>query len=141
MALFIIFPIIINNAGIPMYRVLVILYNSILRTKYIPVHFRRGVQVPLYKGKNASILDVNNHRGITLLTTFNKLFEVIFWKRMEQWWLDSGVVSQLQGACRKGVSCIHSAYILQETIATLLKANQKVFVTYLDVRRLSMVSG
>ena len=25
-----------------------------------------------------SIVDVNNYRGITLLTTFNKLFEVIF---------------------------------------------------------------
>ena len=125
----------LKNAGLPMYRVLVTLYNSILRAEYIPLNFRRGVQVPLYKGKNASILDVNNYRGITLLTTFNKLFEVIFWKRMEQWWLDSIVVSQLQGACRKGVSCIHSAYILQETIATLLKANQKVFVTYLDVSK------
>ena len=125
----------LKYAGVPMYRVLSILYNAILQTEYIPINFRRGVQVPLYKGKNASILDVNNYRGITLLTTFNKLFEVIFWKRLEQWWLDSEVVSQLQGACRKGVSCVHSAYILQETIATLLKANQKVFVTYLDVSK------
>ena len=125
----------LKHAGLPMCKVLVTLYNSIQQTEYIPINFRRGVQVPLYKGKNASILDVNNYRGITLLTTFNKLFEVIVWKRMERWWGETGVVSQLQGACRKGVSCVHSAYILQETIATLLRANQKVFVTYLDVSK------
>ena len=123
----------LKYAGLPMCKVLATLYNSILHTEYIPINFRRGVQVPFYKGKNASKLDVNNYRGITLLTTFNELFEVIVWKRMERWWGDTGVVSQY--ACRKGVSCVHSAYILQETIATLLSANQKVFVTYLDVSK------
>ena len=33
-----------------------------------------GIQVPLYKGKITSTLDVNNYRGIILLNTFNKLF-------------------------------------------------------------------
>ena len=93
------------------------------------------MQVPLYKGKNTSILEVNNYRGITLLSTFNKLFEVILWKRIEKWWVDTGVISQQQGACRKGILCIHSAYMLQESISTLLETNEKVFVTYLDVTK------
>ena len=54
---------------------------------------------------------------------------------MEKWWFDTGVLTQLQGACRKGVSCVHSAYVLQESIATLLETNEKVFVTYLDVSK------
>ena len=116
----------LTHAGISLVTALSILYNMILEAEYIPVNFRRGTQVPLYKGKNTSILEVNNYRGITLLTTFNKLFEVIMWKRMEKWWVGTGVLSPLQGACRKGVSCVHSALLLQESIATLRESNNQI---------------
>ena len=125
----------IGNAGPPIARVIRLLFNSIIDLEYIPKSFRMGIQVPLYKGNNTSTLDVNNYRGITLLSVFNKLFELVLWKRMEKWWFSTGVLTQLQGACRKGVSCVHSAYVLQESIATLLETNEKVFVTYLDVSK------
>ena len=88
-------------------------------------NFRRGIQVPLYKGKNTSTLEVNNYRGITLLSVFNKLFEVVIWKRLERWWFDYGVLTQLQGACRKVVSCVHSAVLQQESFSDLLETNNK----------------
>ena len=125
----------IYNAGYPLVRLLVLLCNWVLDTEHIPINFRRGIQIPLYKGKNTSTFDVNNYRGITLLSVFNKLFEVILWNRMEEWWNSSGVINQLQGACKKGISCVHSTFILQETIATLLEKNRKVFVLYLDVSK------
>ena len=75
----------IRNAGFGMVRMITLILNWILETEYIPINFRRGVQIPLYKGKNTSTLDVNNYRDITLLSIFNKLFEVVMWKRMEQW--------------------------------------------------------
>ena len=125
----------LKHAGEGVIEVLCLAYNWIYQVEYVPINFRRGVQVPLYKGKNAPILDVNNYRGITLLTTFNKLFEIIIWKRMERWWVDTSVLSDLQGACRKGTSCVHTAYLLQEAIATNLQTSQKVFVTYLDVSK------
>ena len=51
-----------------------------------------------------------------------------------QWWDESGAISQLQGACRKGISCVYSA--LQESISTLfLETHNKGFVTYLDVSK------
>ena len=62
------------------------LYNMCVSREYIPCNFRRGVQVPLYKGKNTCPLDPDNYRGITLLSTFNKLFEVLIWGRMKVWW-------------------------------------------------------
>ena len=125
----------LKYAGPNMVNLLVLIFNWILLTKYIPINFRRGFQIPLYKGKNTSTMEVNNYRGITLLTIFNKLFEVIMWKRIEGWWNETGAISQLQGACRKGVSCVHSAYLLQESISTLLETYNKVFVTYLDVSK------
>ena len=58
--------------GMMVVEVLFILFKWILQLERIPANFRKGVQVPLYKGKNASTLDTNNYRGITLLNTLNK---------------------------------------------------------------------
>ena len=125
----------ISKAGPAMVVIIILLFNWIMHTEYIPVNFRRGVQIPLYKGKNTSTLDVNNYRGITLLSTFNKLFEIVIWKRMERWWFDNWALSYVQGACRKEVSCVHTAYLLHESISTLLLTHSKVFVMYLDVSK------
>ena len=91
----------IKYAGPELTRVLTIIYNKIISTEYIPENFRKGMQVPLYKGKNTCVLDMNNYRGITLLTNFNKIFEILLWHRLEKWWVDSEIISDLQGACRK----------------------------------------
>ena len=44
-------------------------------------------------------------------------------------------MSELQGACRKGSSCIHTALTLQETISKERESNDKVFVAYYDVSK------
>ena len=56
----------IINAGPHLIRVLVVLYNQIIRTEYIHLVFRRGIQIPLYKGRNSDALLTDNYRGITL---------------------------------------------------------------------------
>ena len=48
----------------------------------------------------------------------NKLFEVLLWERIKFGWEDQGVISRLQGACKKGSSCLHLfALILHESVA------------------------
>ena len=94
-----------------------------------------GTQIPLYKGKNTCTLDQNNYRGITLLTSLNKVFEVLLWERVKDWWEGEQVITPLQGACRIGKSCVHSALALQESISVGLGTNKKVLVTYLDVSK------
>ena len=125
----------IRYAGPNLVFILKIIYNLIVEWEYIPVNFRRGTQVPLYKGKNTCTLDRNNYRGITLLTNFNKIFEILLWGRIEKWWTDSGAVSMLQGACRKKQSCVHTAYLLQETVSSALENNGNVFVAFFDVSK------
>ena len=51
------------------------------------------------------------------------------------WWEDTSVISPLQGACRNGTSCLHSAAILQEAIAVNLNTNKRAFVAYFDVAK------
>ena len=109
--------------------------NLCVRVEYIPRCFREGVQVPIYKGKNTCTLDPDNYRGITLLSTFSKIFEVLLWGRLEPWCNENRAVSETQGACRKGSSCIHTALTLQETIAKEREGNKKVLVAYVDVTK------
>ena len=72
----------IIHAGRALLLVLVSLYNCIVKMEYVPENLRRGIQVPLFKGKNLCSLDVNNYRGITVLTNFNKIFEILIWNRV-----------------------------------------------------------
>ena len=111
------------------------LFNMMLKLEYIPVSFRRGTQVPLYKGKNACSLNPSNYRGITLLSTLNKVYEIIIWQRMEHWWTSNNTICGLQGAGKKGFSCLHSSLMLQETLATSNENNKKCFSVYFDVAK------
>ena len=42
---------------------LTMLFNIINEKEYVPLNFRRGIQVPLFKGKNLCSADTNNYRG------------------------------------------------------------------------------
>ena len=122
-------------AGDVFVKVITLLFNIIIQSEYIPENLRRGIQIPLFKGKNLCSLDCNNYRGITLLTNYNKLFEMVIWSRIKGWWYKSGVVSEQQGACRSGQSCVHSGLLLQETVSRALETNRNVFVSYYDVSK------
>ena len=115
------------NAGKAVVDILYILYKWIMQISYVPVIFRRGVQIPLYKGKNTSTLNTDNFRGITLLSVFNKILEILIWKRIEGWWNDNQILSVNQCACRKGVSSLHTAMLLQESISYNLEHHEKIF--------------
>ena len=125
----------IKFAGESLVYTLCLIYNHCIKNEYIPHSLKRGIQIPLYKGKNACTLDCNNYRGITLLSTFNKLLEILIWDRISTWWFRDRIVSDLQGAGRKGQSCIHTALTLQETISKEREGNKKVFVAYYDVSK------
>ena len=103
--------------------------------EYVPVNVRRGIQVPLFKGKNLCSTDTNNYRGITLLSIFSKIYELILWERLAPWWRGNEAVSKFQGACRKGQSCVHTSLLLQETVSSALENHRKVFVSYFDVSK------
>ena len=106
-----------------------------IELEYVPVCSRTGVQVPLYKGKDTCALDPNNYRGITLLSVFNKIFEILIWKRLHVWWDENNVVSDLQFACKKGLSCTHAAFLLNKTVATSLEAGDDCYVAFYDVAK------
>ena len=125
----------LRAAGDSLVPVLTKLFRLIIAIEYVPKNFRCGIQIPLYKGKQTSSLDPNNYRGITLLSSFNKLFEIVIWERVKVWWKERQIISELQGAATPGVSCLHTALLLQEAIAVNLENHNKILVSFYDVSK------
>ena len=125
----------LRYGGSVVIELLSLLYNTIVASEYIPLCCRTGVQVPLYKGKDTCTLDPNNYRGITLLSVFNKVFEVLLWHRLEHWWVTNNIISELQFACKSCRSCVHTAYLLREAVAASLRDHGKCYVAFYDVAK------
>ena len=91
-----------------------------VKFEFIPSNLKIWRQIPLYKVINQCSLSIDSYRGITLLSNFNKIYEILLWGRLEDWWSKTEVISRFQGAGRKGHSYMHTALLLQETVCNVL---------------------
>ena len=62
---------------------LYVLFNNIFKVGYFPAQWSECLVVPLHK--KGSIYDVNNYRGITLLSCVGKLFTRMLNNRLYDW--------------------------------------------------------
>ena len=110
---------------------LCILFNAILATCHIPSSFLEGYVIPIPKGHNKDLSIPSNHRGISTLSNVSKVFKKLVLELL------SPVISinPLQGGFRPGCSCLHSAFILQETIQYLRDQKKNAYVAFLDVSK------
>ena len=92
--------------GIKLYEVLTTLFNSIISEIHFPDSFKKGIIIPVYKGKRKAKDDVNSYRGITLMPVINKLLEKRIWERLSPWLAENNFPHPLQHACRKGSSAV-----------------------------------
>ena len=93
-----------------------------------------GVQVPLFKGKDLCNLNPTIIEE-SLCYVHSIRYSRSFFGTMKKWWVDEGIISELQGACKTGLSCIHTAFLLQEAIATSLEEGNKCFVAFYDLSK------
>ena len=75
-----------------------------------------------------------NYRGITLPSTIYKLLEKVMLSRFRAYGITTKI-HPLQGGFRPGYSCLHTAFIFQETISHLREQKKKVYVALLDVKK------
>lgn len=59
------------------------LFNNIFENGYFPEEWFEGYVIPLHK--KGSINDVENYRGITLLSTLGELFSRVVNNRLSEW--------------------------------------------------------
>ena len=119
-----------GGSGLPM--VLSALFNATFLSGHIPASFRHGLIIPIPKGNNKDLSIPTNYRGITLSSVIGKIFEKVLLHHLTE---QQSQLNPLQGGFRSGFSCVHSAFILQESITSIREQKQKAFVAFLDVKR------
>ena len=74
--------------------------------------FRRGLMVPLLKDKTGDVGSVNNYRGITLIPTISKVFQLALLEIRKQYL----ITDDLQFGFKKGLGCADAIFTLRATI-------------------------
>ena len=71
-----------------------------------------GLMVPLLKDKTGDVSSLNNYRGITLIPTISKVFELTLLDICEQYL----ITDDLQFGFKKGLGCADAIFTLRATI-------------------------
>ncbi|CAG2234155.1 unnamed protein product [Mytilus edulis] len=109
------------------------LFNMILKTEYLPVSFRHGIIIPLYKGSNKDKTKPNSYRAVTLTSVLGKLLEKIFLTRIQKLLENiNNVPHGLQFGFVKEHGSIPAIYTLKESIRYYIERYSYVFSIFLD---------
>jgi hypothetical protein len=109
------------------------LFNCILNSGCFPDMWSEGIIIPLYKKGN--IKDVNNYRGITLVSCLAKLFTTIVNKRVEQFCNEHNIISDAQFGFRKGRSTVDAIFVLMSLVKKYLNENKRLYVIFVDMMK------
>ena len=106
------------------------LFNKILDLEYFPESWSEGLIVPLHK--KGPLDNVNNFRGITLLSTLGKLFTRILNNRLTDWADEYAVYIEAQAGFRAAMSTIDNIFVLHGIINHLINKGEKLFCAFVD---------
>lgn len=109
------------------------IFNSILNSGYFPDKWTEGVIIPVHK--KGEISDVNNYRGITLVSCLSKLFTTILNKRIESFCEQNDIISDAQFGFRKGRSTVDAVFVLMSLIQKYLNENKRLYVVFVDMMK------
>ena len=113
------------------------LYQQLFENFSVSKFLKMGIMLPLFKvfkGKRAKANNKDNYRGIMLLPTLCKIYEMILLNRLEKFPADNEYLSELQFGFREGVGCIDASFTMLETINHMLEWG-KVSSCLIDVRK------
>ena len=97
---------------------------------YFPENWSTGFVIPLHKKGSTS--DVNNYRGITLLSTLGKHFTRMLNKKLVDWADNYHVYIEAQAGFRSNMSTSDNVFILYGIISHVLNSCKKLFCAFVD---------
>ena len=110
------------------------LFNKVLDTGDIPDDWLVGVIVPIYKNVG-EVSDVNNYRGITLLSCLGKLFTTLLNVRLTEFCEENQIIKEIQAGFRQGYSTVDHVFVIKSLIDLFLHRRKKLFCLYIDYRK------
>ena len=109
------------------------LFNILLDKGYFPSTWTEGYIVPIHK--KGSINEVDNYRGITLLSTMGKLFTRILNNRLMDWAENYSVYIEAQAGFRANMGTVDNIFILHGLINHLINNGKKLYCAFVDFRK------
>ena len=76
--------------------------------------------------------EVENNRGITLLSTFGKLFSRILTNRLNEWAENYYVYIEAQAGFRKQMSTIDNIFVLHGLIRHFINEGKRLYAAFID---------
>ena len=112
---------------------LVDLFNAILNSGNFPSQWSEGYIVPLFKKHDPS--DVNNYRGITLVSCFSKTFTGVLNQRLTDWAENNDISSDSQFGFRRGRSTTDAVFVLHSVIQKVLSEKGRLYCAFVDLKK------
>ena len=112
---------------------LVDLFNGILNSGHFPDQWSQGIIVPLFKKNDPN--DVNNYRGVTLVSCFSKIFTGVLNKRLTDWAENNNMTSDSQFGFRRGRSTTDAIFVLHAAVQKVLNEKGRLFCAFVDFRK------
>lgn len=106
------------------------LFNKIFDLGYFPDSWSEGCIIPLHK--KGSINEVNNYRGITLLSTLGKLFTRVLNNRLCKWAETNGVYIEAQAGFRGNMGTNDNIFALHGIINHMINNNKQLYCAFID---------
>lgn len=114
---------------------LVLLFNHILDSGIYPVDWCTAILVPLHK--SGSMENVNNFRGISLLSAMSKIFTKLLNKRLVTWAGNNNLLYEEQAGYRAGYSTVDQIFVLQSVVQKYVsKPRGRFYVAFIDFKSL-----
>ena len=104
-------------------------FNCIFDSGIFPDPWAEGLIVPIYK-KKGSRDDVNNYRGITLLSCLGKYFNTILNNRFKK--VSDKLISNIQAGFREGFSTMDHVFTIVSIVNLYQKMGVNLYVAFID---------
>ena len=109
-------------------------FNKILDSGVMPSEWMVGMIVPIYKSKGDTS-DVNNYRGITLLSCLGKLFTSILNERLTMYSDTMNIINETQAGFRHDYSTLDHIFLLKCVIDLFKWRKKKLFCLFVDYKK------
>ena len=112
---------------------LTLLFNYIIEQRQFPEHWAEGLRNPIFKSGSRS--SCNNFRGITVLSVFEKVFEIVILTRLEFLSEAFNKSDRHNGGFTKGCRTSDNNFIIQGLVQRQLHLGGKLIVIHVDFSR------
>ena len=110
------------------------LFNVIFERGIYPQEWSKAIIIPIYKKGDPE--NVDNYRGVSLLSIISKCYTTILNTRLYAWLEENNLISESQAGFRKQYSTVDHIFTLYATIQKCVNRRKgKLYVAFVDFRK------